>query len=145
MITCQESSTIAGTLQILNKYQSSSSQHLQMSPIFTDSLCSILSSRCWEEISLKHKSDQHVCVCVCVYVRTHVRMFGCVWLFVSPWTIAHVHGILQARLLEWVAIPSSRGSSQPRDQTRVSCVSCMGNWILYHCTTWEAQSKHTRP
>ena len=34
------------------------------------------------------------------------------------------HGILQARTLEWAAMPSSRGSSQPRDQTRVSCGSC---------------------
>ena len=32
-----------------------------------------------------------------------------------------VHGILQARILEWVAKPSSRGSSGPRDQTHVSC------------------------
>ena len=31
-----------------------------------------------------------------------------------------VHGILQARILEWVAVPFSRGSSQPRDQTQVS-------------------------
>ena len=31
-------------------------------------------------------------------------------------------GILQARILQWVAMPSSRGSSQPRDQTRVSCI-----------------------
>ena len=31
-----------------------------------------------------------------------------------------VHGILQARILEWIAIPFSRGSSQPRDRTRVS-------------------------
>ena len=31
-----------------------------------------------------------------------------------------VHGILQARILEWVAMPFSRGSSQPRDQTQVS-------------------------
>ena len=37
-----------------------------------------------------------------------------------------VHGILQARLLEWVAMPSLRGSSQPRDQTHISCVSCIG-------------------
>ena len=37
-----------------------------------------------------------------------------------------VHGILQARILEWVAMPSSRGSSQPRDQT---CVS----YIYLHC------------
>ena len=34
-----------------------------------------------------------------------------------------VHGILQARILEWVAISFSRGSSQPRDQTRVSCIA----------------------
>ena len=37
-----------------------------------------------------------------------------------------VHGILQKRKLEWVAISSSRGSSQPRDQTRVSCASYFG-------------------
>jgi len=37
--------------------------------------------------------------------------------------------ILQARILEWVAISSSRGSSQPRDRTHVSCI---GRWILYH-------------
>ena len=34
-----------------------------------------------------------------------------------------VHGILQARILEWVAIPFSRGSSQPRDRTQVSCIA----------------------
>ena len=34
-----------------------------------------------------------------------------------------VHGILQARILEWVAIPVSGGSSQPRDQTWVSCIA----------------------
>ena len=43
-----------------------------------------------------------------------------------------VHGILQARILEWVAMPSSRGSSQPRDWTHVSCISCIGRHILYH-------------
>ena len=71
-----------------------------------------------------------------------------------------IHGILQARVQEWVAISFSRGSSQPRDRTRVSCipgrrfnrwatkgspygfpnpgikpecpVSCIGRWILYH-------------
>ena len=48
-----------------------------------------------------------------------------------------VHGIFQARILEWVAISSSRGFSQPRDQTHISCVSYIGGWILYHCATWE--------
>ena len=43
-----------------------------------------------------------------------------------------VHGILQARILEWVAIFSSRGSSQLRDGTHVSCISCIDSSILYH-------------
>ena len=43
-----------------------------------------------------------------------------------------VHEILQARRLEWVAMPSSRGSSQPRDRARVSYVSCIGRQVLYH-------------
>ena len=46
-----------------------------------------------------------------------------------------VHGILQARILEWVAISFSRGSFQPRDWT---CVSCTGRCILYHWATGEA-------
>ena len=47
-----------------------------------------------------------------------------------------VHGILQARILEWVAISSSRGSSQPRNWTYVSWVSSIGRQALYelrHC------------
>ena len=43
-----------------------------------------------------------------------------------------VHGILQARILEWIAIPSSRGSSQPSDQTHISHISSTGRWVLYH-------------
>ena len=46
-----------------------------------------------------------------------------------------VHEILQARILEWFAMPSSRGSSQLRDQTRTSYVSCIGTQFF---TTWEA-------
>ena len=42
-----------------------------------------------------------------------------------------VHGILQARILEWVAMPTSRGPSQPRDQTHVSYVFCIGRQVLY--------------
>ena len=44
-----------------------------------------------------------------------------VWFFAAPWTV--VHRILQARILEWVAIPFSRGSSQPRDRTQVSHIA----------------------
>ena len=54
-------------------------------------------------------------------------MLSRVRLFVTPWTVAHQAppsmGILQARILEWVAMPSSRGSSPPRDRTHISGVS----------------------
>ena len=52
-----------------------------------------------------------------------------------------VHGVSQARILEWVAISYSRGSSQPRDQTHISCVSCTERRFLYHCTAWEAHEE----
>ena len=49
-----------------------------------------------------------------------------------------VHGILQARILESIAISSSRRSSQSRDWTQVSYVSCIGRRVIDHCATWEA-------
>ena len=51
-----------------------------------------------------------------------------------------VHGILQARILEWVAMPSSRGSFQPRYRTCICCISSIGRWILYHWAACEALS-----
>ena len=47
-----------------------------------------------------------------------------------------VHRILQARILEWVAVPSSRGSSQTRAWTHFSRVSCIGRWVCYHWCHW---------
>ena len=41
-------------------------------------------------------------------------------------------GFFQARILEWVAISSFRGSSWPRDQIHISWVSCLGRRVLYH-------------
>ena len=41
-----------------------------------------------------------------------------------------VHRILQARILEWVALPSSRGSSWPRGQTHISCISCIAGRLF---------------
>ena len=60
--------------------------------------------------------------------------------FTTPWTGAHraplsrllLPLISQARILEWVALPFSRGSSQPRDRTHVSCI---GRQVLYHWAT----------
>ena len=65
-----------------------------------------------------------------------VRVLSCVRLFhdlkyCNP-PGSSVHGIFQARIVEWVAISYSRGSSQHRGGTHVSCISCIGRWILYH-------------
>ena len=49
-----------------------------------------------------------------------------------------VCGLSQTRILEWVAITLSRGSSWPRDQT---CISCIGRWILYCWAIWEVQEQ----
>ena len=53
-----------------------------------------------------------------------------------------VHGILQARILEWVAMPSSRGSSQPKDWMHISYVSCISGQILYHEHHLESVGEH---
>ena len=56
-----------------------------------------------------------------------------------------IHGISQARILEWVSISSSRGSSQPRDLTHVSWGSCLDRQIFYHWATVEAHTSHHWP
>ena len=72
-------------------------------------------------------------VCVCVQSLSRVPLF---WdpMDCSPPGFS-VHGILQARILEWVAISSSSRSSWLRDRTHTSCT---GRRILYHWASWEA-------
>ena len=67
-------------------------------------------------------------MCVCV-----LSSFSHVQFFATPWTVA-----LQARILEWVAMPISRGSSRPRNQTHVSCICCTGRHFFTTSATWEA-------
>ena len=55
----------------------------------------------------------------------------------DPMPGSSIHGILQARILGWVATSFSRGSSWPRNWTRGSYVSCIGRRVLYRAT-WEA-------
>ena len=62
--------------------------------------------------------------CMCACVLSH---FSSVQLFGTPRT-----GARQARILEWVAVPSSRGSSRAKDRTCISCVSWIGRKVLYH-------------
>ena len=77
-----------------------------------------------------------VYVCVCVLVaQLHLTLCDPMDYSLPG---ASVHGILQARIPEWVAMPSSRGSSQPRDRTHVSCVSALAGGFFATSATWEA-------
>ena len=68
----------------------------------------------WIHFILQQKLTQHRKAIISV-----LRRFSRVRLFATPWIVAHQAslsmGVLQARILEWVAMPSSRESSQPRD------------------------------
>ena len=63
-----------------------------------------------------------VCVCACACMLSHLSG---VQLFASPWTVAHQATLSMEfpRQEEWVAMPSSRGSSVPRDRTHISCIA----------------------
>ena len=82
----------------------------------------------WRQFCLPSPGDSWQCletVCACMLAKS----------LQSCSTLCHpincrppgssVRGILQARILEWVLMPSSRGSSYPRDQTHISCGSCV--------------------
>ena len=88
--------------------------------------CSV-STFCWNDNTL---------LCVCAY------LLSCIWHFAnfldcSPLG-SSVHGIFQARILKWVAISSSWGSSRLRDPTCVSCVFCIEGRFFTCWATKEA-------
>ena len=67
---------------------------------------------------------------MCVHVRAQSHVPLCDPTDCSP-PGSSVHRIFRLRILAWTAISSSRGSSQPRDQTRLSCISSIDRQILY--------------
>ena len=79
---------------------------------------------------------------VIIFVLSH-NLTLCDFMDCSP-PSSSVHEILQARILEWVAISSSKASSQLRNWTHVSSISYNGKQILYHSATWEARTTATR-
>ena len=64
--------------------------------------------------------------CCCLVIRLYPTLWDPMDCSLPA---SSVYGISQARILEWVAISFSRGSSQPKDRT---CVSSIGRLILYH-------------
>ena len=82
----------------------------------------------WKKFTMIEMNKiNHVCL-VAQSCLTFCHPMDC-----SP-PVFSVRGIFQARITEQVAFPSSKESSQSRDGTRVSYVSCIGRQILYHCT-----------
>ena len=79
---------------------------------------------------------------MCVYIYIYIYIYTCIhakFLQSCPTLCdpmdcsppgSSVHGILQARILEWVAMPSSRGYSPARDRIQVSCSSCTAGGVL---------------
>ena len=90
----------------------------------------------WHQLLWRHEGTHSIlCVCVCVCVC----VCRCVQLFATSYTSSpgsSVHGISQARILEWVAISFSRGSSWPKDRTHVSCIAarCFTVWARREAT-----------
>ena len=83
-----------------------------------------------EEMREVHRNSFHVFKWLLPVHACVLSCFSHVWLH-DPMGCSlsgsSVHGILQARILEWVAISFSGGASWPRDQTCISCVSCIGS------------------
>ena len=96
------------------------------------------------KLHIKIYNTKYICitVCACSVMSKSWRPYG-LW---SATVHGTLHGVSQARKLEWVAISSSRGSSWPRDQNLyASRVSYTGRRTLYHWTTWEAPYITTLP
>ena len=75
---------------------------------------------CMSSVYTKKLHLSTLCVCVCMSNCVQLcNLMNCSLPGIS------IHGIFQARILEWVATSYSKGSSRPRDGTHVSCVSCI--------------------
>ena len=85
------------------------------------------------ECGTNNKSNLGLYIGIGLY-RSHAQSLSHVWLFCDSMDcsrpVSSVHGISQSRILEWIAIPFSRGSSELRNQTWNSCIWQMGSLPL---------------
>ena len=76
------------------------------------------------------------CTIFSIFICRCTHMLNCVQLFVTPWTVAHqaplYMGFPRQEYQSGLPFPSPGESCQPRDQTQVFSVSCIGRLILYH-------------
>ena len=127
---CSSANTLISAQTSVGTYASVS---LSVCIVLCHYVCDDLLQQQWEtNINTLSKGQVRVCAQSCL---TLCNPMDC-----SP-PGSSVHRILQARILEWIAISGSGGSSQPRAWARVSHVSCTGKWILYHCSTWKVKGQ----
>ena len=101
--------------------------------VLMESLLMVILSDCTSHG--KSELGSRTCYCCCLVVKSCPTLM---WSHRPQPDRLSVHGIFQARILEWVAISISRRSSWPRDRSLISCVSCIAKWILYLWATREA-------
>ena len=93
--------------------------------------------------SFKRKITCRVCVCVCVCSAAHSYSTLYHLMDCNP-PGSSVHGIIQARILEWLDISSSRGSSGPRfELASPPCSAYVGKQTVYHCASWAVLICHS--
>ena len=86
----------------------------------------------YKKRKLLYRPDLLKLFCWCDPLVSSVQSLSRVWHFANPMNLpgSSANGIAQARILEWVAISFSKGSSWPRDRTHVPCGSCIGRQIF---------------
>ena len=122
--------TWPGAVQLLSKARSTASRQLHQGSTY------------WHFFTLwpAPRKSQHCfsrCSDTSLGVLSH---FSRVWLFAAPHTVAHrllCPRYSPGKNTGWVVMPSSRGSTWPRDRTHSSYVSCTGRQVLYTSATWE--------
>ena len=109
----------------------------------------LLSTRLWGQPCTKQQLHSfHTLVLVtcftCLYLFVVAKLRLTLWdpMDCSP-PGSFVHRILQARILEWVTISTSRASSRCGDRTCIYSFSGIGRQILYHWATWEAHNTNS--
>ena len=110
-------------------------------PLCPDVLVSLI--QLWGSVVVPEPSAMlrvQECVSLLLNHRCMLSCFGPVRLFVTLWTAtcqAPVHGILQAGILEWLAVPSSRDLHNPGIEPASLKSTCIGRQVLYTSATWE--------
>ena len=129
-----EFSIVLYDLKLMGAFRIIISRTLLGTFIFKQFLCEMLSWHCWLSARIRWLTMHQNLTNNSQAKSQHLKLLHLFLTFCYPMGCRpsgfSFHGI-QAIILEWVAMPSSRGSSQPMDPTHISYISCIGNQVLY--------------